>query len=119
MESWDALELVDLSLNCIIGTQPHERVQKQTVMLSLLLYGDFTQAGQEDCLEQAVDYAALHEAVTALVENSQFKLVEALAQAVARLCLEYSQVQAVEVAVEKLNALAGHGRARVRIFRSR
>lgn len=115
----DTIHIRGLKLACIIGTKPRERRRKQTVVVSVGLHGDFHEAGRRDRLEDAVDYAAVRDRIAAQVKVTRFHLVEALAQAVADVCLAGKQVVAVDVVVEKPGALSGRGRVSVEIHRTR
>ncbi len=101
----DQIHITDLSLRCIIGTFPDERREKQDVILNLTLFCDLRRAGVTDDLRDAVDYKAVKQAVRALVELSQFQLVEKLAAEVARLILRMPGIERVRVRVDKPGAL--------------
>ncbi len=115
----DTIHISGLKLACIIGTQCCERSHKQAVVVNVDLHGDFHKAGCRDRLEDAVDYAALRDRIAALVKASRFHLVEALAQAVADICLAENKVAAVDVSVGKPGALGGQGLVAVEIRRVR
>ena len=115
----DSIHIRKISLECIIGVEPREREQKQNVLVSVVLRGDFRKAGRSDCLEDSVDYAMIRDRIAALVEDSRFHIIEALAQAVADICLGTPRVEVVDVVVEKPAALSGCGGVAVEIQRSR
>jgi dihydroneopterin aldolase len=115
----DTIHIRQLKLACIIGTEARERRRKQAVVVSVRLHGDFRKAGRSDRLADAVDYAAMRDRIAAAVQVSRCQLLEALAQAVADVCLAESKVAAVEVLVEKPGALAGRGAVAVEIRRRR
>lgn len=115
----DTIHIRQLALECIIGVDARERELAQDVILSISLHGDFREAGAHDRLRDAVDYAALRTKIIALVEASRFQLLEALAQAVADVCLAEKRVTAVDVVVEKPGAFSGHGIVAVEIHRTR
>ena len=56
-------------------------------------------------IDDTVDYRALKKQILAMAEQSQFLLIETLAQAIADICLEHTRVQQVRVLVEKPAAL--------------
>ena len=101
----DRILITDLSARCIIGVNPDERREKQDVLVNLAIYADLRMAGQTDRLEDALDYRAIKKQVLALVEESHYYLVEALAEAIARACLADPAVLRVDVRVEKPSAL--------------
>ncbi|MGE5172263.1 MAG: dihydroneopterin aldolase [Betaproteobacteria bacterium] len=101
----DRILISDLLVRCIIGVRDEERKDKQDVLINLALDLDLSKAGTSDRLEDSVDYRALNKRIMSMAENSQFYLVEALAQAVADICLEHPSVVQVQVRVEKPAAL--------------
>ncbi len=101
----DRILITDLRARCIIGVNPDERREKQDVVINLSLSADLEKAGRSDRFEEAVDYRAIKKAVLALVEDSKFFLVEALAEAIAGVCLRAAGVTRVQVRVEKPSAL--------------
>ena len=101
----DRLIIRDLSVRCIIGINGDERREKQEVLINLSLYADLSAACRSDRFEDAIDYRGLKKRVLAMVEGSCFKLVEALAEAVAEVCLADKTVARVVVTVEKPGAL--------------
>jgi D-erythro-7,8-dihydroneopterin triphosphate epimerase len=101
----DRIHIRDLQLRCILGIDERERREKQDVVVQLTLHADLRAACRSDRFEDTVDYRAIKKRVVRLVEASQFSLVEALAEAVARSCLEEPRVQRADVTVEKPGAL--------------
>ncbi len=101
----DRILIRGLTARCIVGLNPEERREKQEVAVTLALYTDLARAGASDLPGDGIDYRAVKKQVLALVERSEFHLLEALAEAIARVCLEFPLVQEVEVRVEKPSAL--------------
>ena len=104
-EELDRIHIRDLSVRCIVGINPDERVNKQDIVINLTLYADLRKAGQSDHLADTVDYKAVKRKVLALVEGSSFLLLERLAEAIAGACLAQAGVRRVRVLVEKPAAL--------------
>ncbi|MCL5103658.1 MAG: dihydroneopterin aldolase [Armatimonadetes bacterium] len=101
----DRIHIRDLTLACIIGLYERERENKQNVVINITLHADLREAGLTDDVEKTVDYKSVKQGIIALVEDSRFLLVEALAEAIARKCLEFDRVEQVDVLVEKPGAL--------------
>ena len=101
----------NLRLACILGVNPHERLEKQPVVINLWLW-DF-----HDALYTG--YAGLVRDVAVLVEASKFETLEALTTAIAKeLCTAFS-VERLTVAAQKPRALMFVDGAGVEITRSR
>lgn len=90
----------------LIGVLPHERLEKQTLIVSLSLETDFTAAIATDNLCDTVNYAALAELVETFAAESQFQLIETFAGKLIELIwARFDCVNAVTVTIEKPNAL--------------
>ena len=101
----DRLLIKDLRARCILGVGAEERREKQEVVVNVALATDLRLPGRSDRFEDTVDYRATKKRVLEAVESSQFRLVEALAQCIADICLEHPGVEEVRVTVEKPSAL--------------
>ena len=103
--SMDCIRIVDLQARCILGISPEERREKQEVLINLTIFADLRKAARSDRFEDAVDYRAIKKTVLAMAEASSFRLVEALAEAIARAVLKSPRVRRVRVRVDKPSAL--------------
>ncbi len=103
--AWDAIEIKDLLLRTILGTNPEERVNRQDVVINMTLFADTRRAGETDDIEDTVNYKSITKRVIDLVERSEFLLVERMAAEIARVGLEDPRVGRVRVSVEKPGAL--------------
>lgn len=101
----DRILINDLAARCVIGVADSERLEKQDVVINLSICTDMGRPGKTDRFEDAVDYRGIKKRVLALVEESHFYLLEALAEAVAEVCLENTAVTEVVVRVDKPSAL--------------
>ncbi|KAJ6005054.1 hypothetical protein N7540_012853 [Penicillium herquei] len=100
---------------CILGVNPHERVEKQSVIVSL----SFTGPGQLAWGSTVVDsYQAMTRAVAEKVDETTFQTVEALATFIAHIVTVDFGNERVTVKVEKPSALAFVQRSGVEITRS-
>ncbi len=115
----DRILISGLLVRCVIGVRDDERRAKQDVLINLALALDLSKAGKSDRLEDSVDYRALNKRIVTMAENSQFYLVEALAQAVSDICLENPAVREARVRVEKPGALRFARSVGVEITRQR
>jgi FolB domain-containing protein len=101
----DRVLISDLAVRCIIGVNDHERREKQDVLINLTVYTDMRAAARSDRIEDALDYRELRTRVVEMVEGSQYYLLEALAQAIADVCLKEPRAVGVTVRVDKPGAL--------------
>jgi FolB domain-containing protein len=115
----DRIHIEDLLVRCVIGVGEDERRDKQDVLIRIVLEGDFREAGRTDDIERAVNYRTINKGVLHFAETSRFRLVEALAEGIARICLESPGVARARVRVEKPGALRFARTVAVEIVRER
>ncbi|NQX89094.1 MAG: dihydroneopterin aldolase [Halioglobus sp.] len=94
-----------LRATAVIGVYARERQMRQTVLLDLELASDMRRAADSDCIDDALDYAAVAEQVVALVEGSEYQLLEALGAAVVELLREEFAVPWLRLRLSKPGAV--------------
>jgi dihydroneopterin aldolase / 2-amino-4-hydroxy-6-hydroxymethyldihydropteridine diphosphokinase len=115
----DQIHITDLLLRTIIGINDDERRNRQDVLINIVLQADTRPAGASDRIEDAVNYRTITKRIVALVEGSQYYLVEKMAAEIAAVCLEDPRVEAATVRVEKPGALRFARSVGVEIRRTR
>lgn len=115
----DKIFIKDLTIRCIIGIKPEERVKKQDIKINVVLYCDLSKACTSDNIEDTIDYVTIKKNVLKMVEASSFNLVEALTQNIADICLEDERVEKVKVSIEKPGALRFAKSVGIEIVRER
>ncbi len=115
----DRIIIRDLKVRCIIGINDEERREKQDVIINISMDADLSKAGRSDKAEDTVDYRAVKKTIVNMVESSHYFLIEALAQAIADICLQNQAVNEVTVSVDKPNALRFAQSVAVEITRKR
>lgn len=101
----DWIEIDQLRLRCMIGFSPHERKDKQDVVISLRLGTDMRRAGETDSPDDAFNYRTVTKLIIRHVESSQYYLVEKMAAEIARICVVDCGAPYVQVRVHKPGAL--------------
>ncbi|MCB0154848.1 MAG: dihydroneopterin aldolase [Anaerolineae bacterium] len=114
----DQIHVKDLLLRTIIGINDDERINKQDVIINLTLYTDISAAASDD-ITDTVDYRTITKQTIALVESSQFFLVEKMALEIAQICLSNPKVERAVVTVEKPGAVRFTRSVGVTVDRSR
>lgn len=97
----DRIEITGLRVFGRHGVFDWEQEQGQDFTVDVALDVDLRQAGTSDDLADTVDYGTLAERLAREVEDTQFRLIEALAQHLADVAMEDARVQAVDVRVGK------------------
>ena len=115
----DKIYVRDLQLRCIIGIYPEERKNKQDVVVNMTLEGAFSDAADTDNIENTANYKTITKKTIALVEESEFFLIETLAEKICEICLEDPRVQRTTVTLDKPGALRFARSVAVEITRSK
>jgi FolB domain-containing protein len=101
----DCIEIDRLRLRCMIGFSEHELKDKQDVVIDLRIYTDMRRAGETDNPDDAFNYRTVTKAIITHVESSHYRLLEALAESIARICVVDHGAAHVQVRVHKPGAL--------------
>ena len=115
----DKVFIKDLSALGIIGVYDWEREQPQDILINITIETDTHQAGQTDDIEDCIDYDALSKRVLTHVESNQRLTVEALAEDIAKICLQENKAERVFIRLEKPGAVRFAKSVGVEINRSR
>ena len=115
----DIVIIKDLVARGILGVRDWERKRAQDILINLTLFTDTKRAGETDSLEDCVNYSTMSKKILAHAESAARLTVEALANDLAKICLEDKGVQKVIVRVEKPGAVRFAGSVGVEIERSR
>ncbi len=93
--------LNQISVCALIGTLPHERLAPQRITLDIEITVPMKKAAASDELTDALDYSAVEKEVVEVVENSSFKLLEALINAVGMAVVAHKEVIACRIRIDK------------------
>ena len=115
----DNLSIEGLKVDTIIGVYQWEREVKQSVIIDLVLETKSTSSGFEDSIEFAVDYVAVSDMVSNLVQSSSFLLIETLAEAIAGKLLKEFAIRSIRLKLSKPSAIQNAANVGITIERSR
>jgi len=101
----DKILIKDLLIRGVIGISEREREQPQDILVNIEISADISTACKSDNVEDSVNYRTIAKKVLAHTETIKRYTVEALAEDIAKLCLEDKKVQSVLVRVEKPGAV--------------
>jgi FolB domain-containing protein len=97
----DSLVVKDLRLTTRIGVTAEERADPQTVLVSLEVRLDLSEASRSDDLGHTLDYGELVAQIAQLVEGAENRLLEKLAGDIAACVEGFSGVSGITVEVAK------------------
>ena len=99
----DRILVTGLSLQARVGVTTAERKRRQRIRIDLELSLDLREAGRRDAMHRTVDYAAVASQAKEAAGAREYRLVEALAEAVAETLLKHFRPRAVRVRVKKFS----------------
>ena len=103
----DIIYINDLRIETVIGIFDWERKIKQTVILDIEMGGDCRKAAASDSVDDTVNYKAVAKRLIAFVGDSEYQLVETLAERCAEIVLTEFGVPWVKLRLNKQGALRG------------
>jgi dihydroneopterin aldolase len=103
----DIIFLGGLTTECIIGIWDWERRVKQKIVVDLEMGADIRRAAASDRIEETLDYKRVAKRLLQFVGDSQFQLVETLAERIAELVIIEFAVPWVRVRLNKQGAIRG------------
>jgi dihydroneopterin aldolase len=115
----DKIFIHALKAEAIIGIYDWERQVRQTVLIDLEFAADVRKAAMTDSIDDTLNYKRVAKHILALVESSQFHLVETLAEHVAMLVLDEFGTSWVRITLSKPGAVRGSKDVGVSIERDR
>lgn len=103
----DIIYLHDLRIETIIGIYDWERRIKQTIVIDLDMGTDIRPAAASDQISHTLNYKAVAKRLIDFVGNSQFQLVETLAEHIAAIVLSEFNVPWLRLRLNKQGAVRG------------
>jgi FolB domain-containing protein len=115
----DKVIIKDLLVRGIIGVNPWEREQPQDILINIIAITDTRRSAETDDIGDCINYRTLAKKAQAHAETAARFTVEALANDIAKLCLQEKGVKQVIVRIEKPGAVRFSASVGVEIERSR
>jgi dihydroneopterin aldolase len=103
----DTIFLTELKIETIVGIWEWERKIRQTVSIDLEMGADIRRAAASDDIEDTLNYKQVAKRVQQFVADSEFQLVETMAEKTAALILAEFDVPWVQIRVNKPGAIRG------------
>ena len=118
-DSSDTSFLRDLKVETVIGIWDWERKIRQTVSIDLDMGADIRRAAKTDSIDDTLNYKAVSKRVQQFVADSEFQLVETMAEKIAEIVLHEFELPWIQVRVSKPGAIRGAKDVGVLIRRSK
>ena len=99
--------MADLRVDTVIGIFDWERCIRQTVSIDLEMAADIRAAAATDAIDDTLNYKAVAKRIIDFVQQSEFQLIETLAEHIARLVVSEFGVSWTRVTLHKPGAVRG------------
>ena len=103
----DIVFIRDLQIETVIGIYDWERKVKQIISLDIDMAADIKKAASSDNIDDTLSYKTVAKHLIAFVEQSEFELVEALAEKICEIIREEFNVPWVRLTLNKPGAVRG------------
>ncbi|MGH8109379.1 MAG: dihydroneopterin aldolase [Arenimonas sp.] len=114
----DKVFIEALEIECVIGIYDWERKIKQPIVLDIEMVHDNRIPAASDNIEDTLDYKAVSKRLIQFVSESDFGLVEKLAEQCCKIILEEFKVAHVKLKLSKIGAVRGAKAVGVMLERS-
>jgi FolB domain-containing protein len=99
------IKLKNIRARTIIGCMGVERVEKQDIIINLIVKYDSNLASKSDNVEDSLNYKDLEGKIVEFIENSDFHILEKLSRAILEFVLKDSMIKWGSIEVDKPKAL--------------
>lgn len=103
----DIVFIRELKVDTVVGIYDWERRIRQNVVLDIEMGSDIACGAKTDRIQDALDYKAVAKRVARYVGESEFQLVETLAEKVAELVMREFKVPWIKIILNKPGAVSG------------
>jgi dihydroneopterin aldolase len=103
----DKVFIQGLKIDTVIGIYDWEREIRQDVTLDLEMAADIKAASLTDHIDQTLDYKSVAKRLIQFVKESEFQLVETLAEKITEIVLNEFEVEWVKLTLNKGEAVSG------------
>jgi len=103
----DRIFIRNLQIDTVIGIYDWERKRRQRIVIDLDMSADVARAARAEDVESTLNYKTLSDELVNFIENSEFQLIETLAERITGIIRDDFGVQWVRLTLHKPDALAG------------
>ncbi len=97
----DKITISDLRVPTLIGVHAHERNAPQDLLITATLFVPIEKAAETDCIEYALDYTQIRQAILAFAKETDYQLLESFASQLAEHLKKQFQLDRLQLSVTK------------------
>lgn len=101
----DIIHIQGIETTSIIGIYPHEKTNKQPVIIDIKIYTDFTFAAKTEDINNTCDYANITKFVIEYLNCNKFNLIETMAENLADILINEFHIKKINLKISKPMAL--------------
>lgn len=106
----------NFKIDCIIGIEPHERINEQEIVIDLKVEADMSKVSASDSIYDAIDYVQLAK-ICEETAKGKYNLLEKYAADVLKVIFNTFKVSSASIRVMKPEALPGAAQAFIELYR--
>jgi len=103
----DIVFIHDLQIETVIGIYDWERKIRQTISLDIEMATDISKAAKSDSIDDTLSYKTVAKRLIEFVQQSEFELVEALAEKICSIVMDEFSVPWIKLTLHKPGAVRG------------
>ena len=103
----DIVFIHDLQIETVIGIYDWERKIRQTISLDIEMATDISKAAKSDNIDDTLSYKTVAKRLIKFVQQSEFELVEALAEKICSIVMDEFDVPWIKLTLHKPGAVRG------------
>ncbi len=115
----DTVFIHQIDCKAVIGIHPFERLKPQRLIISVDLYTDIRVPAKSGDINDALNYFDITRFIQKSVAESEFHLIERLAESLAQLLLDTYPMKALKLHLQKPGALEQTQQVGIEIYRER
>jgi len=101
----DIIHIQGIETTSIIGVYPHEKINKQPVIVDLKIYTNIKLAAKSENIEDTCDYANITKFIMSYLNNNNFNLIETMAENLADILQKEFHLNKLDLKISKPMAL--------------
>lgn len=113
------ISIEHLEIPCIIGVNPREREEEQSIFVDLKIKFDMRPCIDSDKIHDTIDYLQLAHLCTEIAREGRFKLLEAYAHAVLKAAMDKYELAWAWIRVKKPLAISKANFTSIELEKSR
>ena len=103
----DIVFIHDLQIETVIGIYDWERKIRQVISLDIEMATDISKAAKSDSIDDTLSYKTVAKRLIEFVQQSEFELVEALAEKICSIVMDEFSVPWIKLTLHKPGAVRG------------